>query len=411
MRIRALVVSVALAWGCVVGLPAQNPTTITNGDLVVGFLPQCGYAIGDIHSSTIPNQVNAWDCGRDIQTAFYDGAGAYDGCAGCTGVWGWNPVEAGDRYGHSSVIVATAFSASTAYVKSLPLEWYPDNKGGGPTAPVISDIVLERWISFEAGGVKVVNRVTHVGADTHANALQETPAVYAPRTHGTLVYYAGASPWTNGALTTYTLPEFGTAQPTLYAPEDGWFALSPDGTSGLSIYAPRAYLWPGGGVYTAAGDEATAYGRMATALSLGPGEVKEFTYYAFIGAIATARASIVSLHSSASDSWSPIGALETPAPGATLSGTVMIAGWALDNVAMSLVDIVVNGAVVGHATLGQSRPDVPGVYPGAPTNAGFSYAWNTKPFKNTSPTILIRAVDSSGNVSTFGQRTVTIASH
>ena len=38
------------------------------------------------------NFVNAHDTGREVQPAFYDGNAQYDPCAGCTGVFGWDPV-------------------------------------------------------------------------------------------------------------------------------------------------------------------------------------------------------------------------------------------------------------------------------------------------------------------------------
>jgi len=39
------------------------------------------------------NFVNEHDTGREVQAAQYDGSAQYDNCAGCTGSFGWNPVQ------------------------------------------------------------------------------------------------------------------------------------------------------------------------------------------------------------------------------------------------------------------------------------------------------------------------------
>src|SRR5438105_9981293 len=46
------------------------------------------------------NVINSHDTGRGVQLALYDGAYGYDSCAGCTGVWGWNPLQGGDHWNH-----------------------------------------------------------------------------------------------------------------------------------------------------------------------------------------------------------------------------------------------------------------------------------------------------------------------
>jgi len=79
------------------------------------------------------NFVNAHDTGREVQPALYDGAAQYDSCAGCTGVFGWDPVLGGDRYDHGSPVLTQQVTSDSLYVKAQPLQWYPDDKGGGPT--------------------------------------------------------------------------------------------------------------------------------------------------------------------------------------------------------------------------------------------------------------------------------------
>ncbi len=54
------------------------------------------------------NFVNEHDTGREVQAAEYDGNAQYDGCAGCTGTFGWNPVQGGDKYDQGSPVLAQA---------------------------------------------------------------------------------------------------------------------------------------------------------------------------------------------------------------------------------------------------------------------------------------------------------------
>jgi hypothetical protein len=66
------------------------------------------------------------------------------------------------------------------------------------------------------------------------------------------------------------------------------------------------------------------------------------------------------------------------------SGVVALAGWALDDDGVESVDILVDGVVVGRATYGTARPDVPLVHPGFPdgANAGFVFELDTTRFVN-----------------------------
>src|SRR6266487_5744714 len=91
--------------------------------------------------------VNHFDNGREIQVALYDANEIYDSCAGCTGVFGWDPVQGGDKYSHVPGVLDHALVGDTIYTKSRALEWYPDSKGGGPQQAVPSDVIIEQWVS------------------------------------------------------------------------------------------------------------------------------------------------------------------------------------------------------------------------------------------------------------------------
>src|SRR4029077_8889819 len=116
------------------------------------------------------NFVNAYDPGREVQPAFYDGNAQYDNCAGCTGVFGWDPVLGGDKHGHGTPTLAKVLTAGSLYIKAQPLQWNPDDKGGGPTQPVLGDVVVEQTVtpvSGHARAFQVHYRVNHLGSDLH----------------------------------------------------------------------------------------------------------------------------------------------------------------------------------------------------------------------------------------------------
>src|ERR1035438_1455945 len=103
-----------------------------------------------------------------------------------------------------------------------------------------------------------------------------------------------------------------------------------------------------------------------------------------------------------------------PASGVTVSGTVTVAGWAIENASMvgaaiGTVQVLVDGTAVGTATYGVSRPDVCAAYPGRPgcPNVGFSYSLNTATLTAGSHTITVTATDSASPPGT-GSTSVTV---
>ena len=105
--------------------------------------------------------------------------------------------------------------------------------------------------------------------------------------------------------------------------------------------------------------------------------------------------------------------IDAPAPGATVSGTVTVAGWAIDNALtvgtpIGSVQVLVDGTAVGAAIYGYSRPDVCAAYPGRPgcPNVGYSYALNTAALAAGSHTIMVTAT-AIGSAET-GSTTITV---
>jgi Bacterial Ig domain len=107
--------------------------------------------------------------------------------------------------------------------------------------------------------------------------------------------------------------------------------------------------------------------------------------------------------------------IDTPTPGSTVSGTVAVSGWALDNssivgTAISSVQVKVDGTIVGTATYGFSRPDVCAVLAGRPgcPNVGYSFSLNTSALSVGTHTITVTATDSDTTPDT-GAASVSIS--
>jgi len=92
------------------------------------------------------------------------------------------------------------------------------------------------------------------------------------------------------------------------------------------------------------------------------------------------------------DTTAPTVSLSSPASGSTVSGTVTVSMAASDNKAVSRVDLLVDGAVVG-----------------SDTTSPYSIAWNSKNVGNGVHTLQARAYDAAGNVATSGGVQITVA--
>jgi Bacterial Ig domain len=67
-----------------------------------------------------------------------------------------------------------------------------------------------------------------------------------------------------------------------------------------------------------------------------------------------------------------------PGTNSRLAGAVDVTGWAFDNVAVSKVDVYVDGGLAGTAIYGGPRPDVANTFPNVPTTIGYSFSLDTR---------------------------------
>jgi hypothetical protein len=110
------------------------------------------------------------------------------------------------------------------------------------------------------------------------------------------------------------------------------------------------------------------------------------------------------------DKLAPFGNLETPDFRATLNNTASGSGWALDNVGISTIEVVVDGTKVTEAIYGLSRPDIGAVWTSFPNagHAGFSFTFDTTKFSNGDHILTVRLLDAAGNVTVVGTRPITL---
>jgi len=367
------------------------------------------------------NYVNAYDDGREVQPAMYDGAAPYSNysCSPCTSnTWGWNPVLGGDKYGHGSPVLTSTLTTNSLYVKTQPVHWSPDYLGGGPSLAVPSDMYFEQTVSVVPGSplaFKVHLKMTHFGTDTHYNTNQELPAVYVNSTYGKLSYYGGNAPWTQAALTALNpVPTAGTA---LLPTTENWIAYTNTANAGLTVFVPSQYPLFMASTIAGTGSGSTGfaskYMHPFVPITFGPGAVIENDIYLIPGDAATARKTVYAVHSSAvtPDVLPPHGNLDLPQPNDVVSGVFQIAGWAFDNSAVANVQVLVDGALVSQATPNTaSRPDVAAAYANmAPVYSGWNTTYDSTKLANGAHSIVVRLTDINNNVALLAPTSITVS--
>ncbi len=108
----------------------------------------------------------------------------------------------------------------------------------------------------------------------------------------------------------------------------------------------------------------------------------------------------------------PFGDFSTPTSGSTVSGSIPVTGWVLDDVEVKSVKIYNGSNYFGDAVFVEgARPDVEQAFPGYPKNyrAGWGYMLLTNFLPNQGNgtyTIIAKAVDSGGKQVTLGSKTI-----
>jgi len=375
-------------------LDARTSTDATR----LGLLKAWGASITEV-SLNGTNYVNHDDPGRQIQTSLWDANDTYGN------TWGYNPIEAGDHFFNGSPLLAHTLLPDSIYTKTQPIQWAPENFGGGP-APALGDAYIEKWISVVPGYnrvFKVHYKITHFGTDSHADANQELPVMYVNPIVPNFFYYGGNAPWTNDVLSQFAMPV--ACCVVLPTPEQ-WGAYVDATNTGIALYTPMQF--PNSKGFNAG---STLQFTPTSPYSWGPGAVLEFDAFILVGPVSESRAAIYALHSqqSAASPLPPYGYLDFPQNGDTLTGSASVSGWAWALPGMSSIDVFVDGAKIASATYGLPTPGLSSVQPGAPSNAAYQYSLDTTKFSNGSHSVIVKATDKAGHVATFATKQVTFA--
>ena len=387
---------------------------IDSGVVRVGIDKDWGGAIREIWFDG-QNLVNNWDGGRLIAVSLYDGDSKTGYNAGDP-EWGWNPCPS-DKHDSVNRPITYSFDNGILYIKTRYLEWNPDNKGGGKGHPISTDSVVETWIKFVSNDSQAINvryRVTHEGADTHTLAGQEMGFAYIRTPYNRFVSYAGNAPWTDASPRVETLSPFPTMGNTFASEQWVGFVNSDD--VGLMEWAPQSYpLFSYVYFDNAQGnrqENSTYYLGPRSFFAIDPGFSKEIEIYFFAGKWQDARALFHRLHQEVNlpDVMHPMGYVDVPTQNATVSDTVDVSGWAIDNRNILRVEIFLDGIRFGEASYGLPREGVARDYPGlsGSPNFGFVYQLDTHSCTNGNHVIEARAIDGAGNTSQLKPGKVTI---
>jgi len=339
--------------------------TQTASDTVrVGLSQSWGGAIIEVSLNGV-DYVNNDDPGRQIQTSLWDANASY------SPLWGYNPIESGDHFYQGSPVLASTLLPDSIYTKTQPIQWAPENFGGGPGNPVLGDAFIEKWISVVPGFnrvFKVHYKITHFGSDLHADAFQEAPVMYVNPNVPNFSYYGGSAPWSNGTLSQHTM-SFNCCD--MLATPGNWGAYVDSTQIGIAVYTPQQF--PNSKGFNA---WSTLQFTPMCPYTWEPGGVLEFDTFILVRQVDEMRAAIYALHSQQTtpSTLPPMGSPDEPASGDVVSGTVLVEGWAWALPGMLNVQVFVDGNVVGTANYGIERPDLPVAFPGAPTNVGYLFS-------------------------------------
>jgi hypothetical protein len=240
--------------------PAQVPTSerqgrtvgdflyIQNERLKLGIDTSMGGAITYLEiKGQGENLVNDFDLGRQVQISFFGGPNPFVPAPDkqpherWIGI-GWNPIQAGDVFGHGSRIRELYLDSDSIFVSCIPMHWPLENVPG--------QCIYESSIKLSGNKVFVTARMRNQ-RDNHRQYTarsSEFPAVYTNGTYYRLFTYTGDQPFSHGELT--RIPKR-WVQPgefpwTRFHATENWAALVNDRNTGLAVYSPHTQRFLGG---------------------------------------------------------------------------------------------------------------------------------------------------------------------
>ncbi len=226
-------------------VPIKGALTKDNGTVRITLDLNHGGAISYLSlSDSTANLVNTPDNGRYIEQNITAGQSVNrkaEGQSSYYSPWSWNPDQAGDISGNSSVVLDTSTGNGVLYVKTQPLLWDMN----ADTA----QCYMEEWVTLDSSVVHVNNKITMFRTD---NIWTQVVPHWEEQPHGFLnaelknqFSYTDDKPWTNGATTGILSGGIGWDE---YNATEHWGAVVTDNNWGVGIYNPGCVLFSGGNV-------------------------------------------------------------------------------------------------------------------------------------------------------------------
>ncbi|MEO8035114.1 MAG: Ig-like domain-containing protein, partial [Acidobacteriota bacterium] len=107
-----------------------------------------------------------------------------------------------------------------------------------------------------------------------------------------------------------------------------------------------------------------------------------------------------------------VGSVDSPDPGQTQSGVVLVKGWAIDPGQITKIELYVDDQFQFLANTGQPRIDIIEAYPNYPgihnIGPGFTIGFLASRFSNGPHTVAVRVYTSDHGIIELGRRTITI---
>jgi hypothetical protein len=281
---------------------------LDNGVIRVGTDKRYGGAI--VYASaagSAENLINIHDKGRQIQQSYYSGKSLdrrADGQSPHWSPWAWNPVQAGNFEGDSSIVLhfETRENSTVLFSQCQPRLWDMNEE--------LARCHFSQSMQFEAAMNNVVCVTNTIVCFRNPNdpwgppaaRSQELPAVYAIRNLSRMVIYDGDKPWTNDALTSVQYGPADTWIWTRQKPTEPWAAcVDPVTQRGLGVYSPAGTgnTWNMGWVGPEEGTEysgATMHFAPLASWSLAPDSHRTYRYWIILGNLTEIRNRAYQLH-------------------------------------------------------------------------------------------------------------------
>ena len=217
---------------------------LENDHLRVGIDLEIGGAITYLAPRGDENMINNFDYGRQVQMSYFGGPVPFTAQGKQPHPhWkqiGWNPIQAGDHFGHRSRVLKHERGPDSLYVKCVPQHW--------PLKNVPGECTYESWIHLDGRAVRGRCRLTNHRNDTRVYPArdQELPAVYTNAPFHRLITYRGPQPFTKDTVVQIRKSADTPGPWSYWRATEGWSALVNDQGFGLGVWNPDCFRMLGG---------------------------------------------------------------------------------------------------------------------------------------------------------------------